>query len=69
MSKAVDDFSSRKISNTPSKRGVFEANSNINSNEVLNVNNLSNVNNCSTVFHADNLTNIVNQIKCIIEKN
>ena len=30
MNNTADDYSSRKISNTPSKKGVFEANSNIN---------------------------------------
>ena len=40
MNNTADDYSSRKISNTPSKKGVFEmnSNSNSNSNELLNVN-------------------------------
>ena len=54
MNNTADDYSSRKISNTPSKIGVFEmnsnSNSNSNSNEVLNVNNLFNVNKSSTFF-------------------
>ena len=70
MNNTADDYSSRKISNTPSKKGVFEmnSNSNSNSNEVLNVNNLSNVNKSSTFFHADDQTNLVYQMKESNEK-
>ena len=68
MNNTADDYSSRKISNTPSKKGVFEMNSNSNSNEVLNVNNLSNVNESSTFFHADDSTNLVHRMKESNEK-
>ena len=70
MNNTADNYSSRKISNTPSKKGVFEmnSNSNSNSNEVLNVNNLFNVNESSTFLHADDSTNLVHRMKESNEK-
>ena len=67
MNNTADDSLSTKNSNTPSKKGLFEANSNNNSNEEFNNDNLNKVNDLSTLFHTSdstniNLTNIVHQM-------
>ena len=53
MNKTADDSLSTKNSNTPCKKGLFEASSNNNSNEEFNDDNLNKVNDLSTLFHSD----------------
>ena len=50
MNNTADDSLATKNSNTPSKQGLFEVNSNNNSNEEVNVDNLNKVNDLSTFF-------------------
>ena len=58
MNNTADDSLSTKNSNTPRKKGLFEASSNNNSNKEFNDDNLNKVNDLSTLFHADDSTNV-----------